>query len=270
MRSVSVIAVTLVLACGPSLQQQHLSTVESRRDEARQRPGARQALAFAEAVHDAHRADSYKGQPARLTADVNEAVDLLARAATAYRQDAPELIAWQGLLLSDGERYEESFAAFQRSMAVQPNYTAARNLVLVWGTAAKPDKVAEVCRATVPHLAERRDLYQFIGHCMEHMNAISEDASLAWADEQTRAFYYEERGQRQAEAEQADQERRVRQARERAAERDAELCISDCKQIGYACINDCYGDAACEQNCERSYQACLDGCQANASYQLGQ
>jgi tetratricopeptide (TPR) repeat protein len=269
MRSVWVMFAMLVLACGPSLQQQHLTTVESRRAEARERPGARQALAYAEAVHDAYRAKAYEGQPARLTADVEEAVDLLGRAAANHPQDAPTLVAWQGLLLADGERYEESFAAFERSMAIKPNYTAASNLVLVWGTAAKPDQVAQVCQATVGHLADRGELYRFIAHCMEHMNAVSEEASLAWADQATRDFYYQERGERQAEAQQAAREREAQLARERAVERDVELCISDCKQTGYACINDCYGDAACEQVCERSYQACLDACDADARYQLG-
>ena len=53
MRRVWIMAAVLAFGCGPSLQPQQLSNVESRRAEARQRPGARQALDFAEAVHDA-------------------------------------------------------------------------------------------------------------------------------------------------------------------------------------------------------------------------
>jgi tetratricopeptide (TPR) repeat protein len=268
MRIVTLLLV-LVAACGPSLQQRALDDVTRSRNEAHARPGARQAQAYAEAIHAAHQAGAYKDRPQVLAADVDDALVVLDVASGSAGRDAGTLIAWRALILTDAGRYEQAFAEFERSMAVGPNLTAARNLILIWGTASKPDRVGEVCAATVPELAEVDDAYLLITECMQHMNALSDDAALAWASPDIVAWYRDERDRRQ-QAYAAELRARQRQdAREQEVVRETEICAADCQERGLRCQNKCYDDADCEERCVGIFEACKDRCVSDAYRKLG-
>jgi tetratricopeptide (TPR) repeat protein len=261
-------AALLLVACGPSLQQRALADVASARSEAHAQPGARQAEVYADAIDTAYKAGAYRDAPHALAADVDDAIAMLEAAALSAGPDAPTLIAWRGLLLTHAARYEEAFAALERSMALGPNLMAARNLILIYGTANQPAKVGEVCAVTVPTLTVN-DAYELVGWCMEHMNALSDEAALAWASPEIVAWYQEERERR---AEQRDAELRAAEAqrsREQRVVRETEMCAADCKETGLACQNDCYGGADCEARCVEINGACLDRCESEAYRALG-
>lgn len=266
---ISIVALVLLLAaCGPSIQEQHMSDVAARRGEATSRTGSRQVLDYARSIHAAARAGAYKNAKPKLQEEVTHAAGLIDRVAATVEAQAPmdaaTLVGWKALLFVDAERYKEALAEFQRSDAMHPNLMAGQNLVVIWGQANKPDQVAAVCKSTVFELATGDEQYEFISLCIENMNAISEQAALAWAAPEVVTFYQEERARRQAEAaeQQAAAERAERH--ERRVERQVDVCIADCKQRGYRCLNKCHGDASCEANCESSYQACLEVCDASA------
>lgn len=262
--------VLLLSACGPSAAQLALKRVDSSRGEAQQRPGPRQAQAYAEAVHDAYRAGAYGKDSAKLQAEVDAAAAVIDRAAGSGGPDAPTLVAWKALLLVDAGRSEEGFAEFQRSMELGPNSMAAKNLVLVYGMANQPQQVGAICVQTVPALADAGEQYDLIEHCKENMNAISDEAAMAWATPEIRDWYAQERQRRAAEAEDRAQRAAEQAEIERQVGHEVDICIADSKQQGYRCINRCGGDPSCEANCQSSYEAALDRCEAEAKMKLGE
>lgn len=263
------LAFVALAACGPSLAQMQLDQVAARRAEAQQRPGPRQAQAYAESVHDAYTAGAYGQDIVRLNADVDAAAAVLDSASANGGPDAPTLVAWKALVLIDADRHKEGFAELLRSMELHPNLMAAKNLVVVYGVANRPKDVGDVCLRTVPELTDAGEQYWLIEHCKENMNALSEEAALAWATPEIRAWYRQQQQQHAAEAAYERQQQAEQDERERQVGHEIEICIADSKQDGYRCINKCRGNQRCEANCEASYQASLERCEADAKMKLG-
>ena len=265
-RLVALLIVCAHSACGSSPE---LARVQRTGAEAEARPGAKQVAAYAEALHSAHLSKVYAKNRAEFVRRAEEALAMLDSAAKAQPQAAPTLVAWKGLLFTDIERLEEGWAAFNQSMAMQPNKLAAQNLVQVYGLANKPDKVGEICAQTTQHISAPDERFQFIKHCMDNTNALDENGALAWASPADRAFYQAEREHRQSAAAASAQAAAEKEAYEQQVVREMEICAGRCKERGHLCIKDCYGDQRCEQSCIEANRACVDQCESRAYKSLG-
>lgn len=264
----SVVVVVLV-ACAPSAAQLRLQSIQQARSSAQSVPGARQAAAYAEAVHGAYIAGDYKAKPQQLTFDANDAIAVLDRAVETGT-DAPTLVAWRALLLSDLGRYEESNDEFLRSFGMAPNLLAGRNLVLIYGAANMPDKVGEICNTTALQVVLTDDArMDLIDMCKTNMNATTDEAAIAWMSPKLRSWYDEESTRRHQARVEAQQRAEERQAYEQRVVRQTEKCAAGCKERGLECQNECYGDAKCENRCVEINRSCLDGCEASAYEKLG-
>lgn len=269
--AVSVVLIAgLAAACASSHNTYLRDNVERTGNAARDRPGARQVADYAQAIHSAYKADVYANEPATGEARVNEALEMLATAAVTYTDAAPTLIAWRGVLLTDIGAYGEAWTELERSFALRPTFLSAGNMVMVFGAGNLPDKVAETCAAAAPYMTDPTERYDLIELCIENMNALDEDAALAWAAPEDAEFYRAERRNRSVEHAEAARQRAEREKYEQQVVRDMEVCAGRCKEKGHLCLNDCYGDAACESNCEQANLACLDQCEARAYKSLEQ
>jgi len=265
----SLAAVLSLAACMPSPAQLAMKNVRTSGAEAHQRPGPRQAQAYADAVNVAYRAGSYGKTPQQLQIDVDDAIAVLESAAAPGGPDAPTLVAWKALLLADAGRSSDSLAAFQRSMELGPNLMAAQNLAIVYGAANLPAKVGEVCGETVPIVVDPDDRYTLIERCNKNMNALSEESAMTWASPEVVAWYRQER-QRRRDAAAAEAQRQAdREVYENQVVRQAHACADRCNQRGYLCENRCHGDQDCDDRCIAADHACVDACAQEGNGRLG-
>jgi hypothetical protein len=265
------IALALLVACGPSAQQLRTQQVQNARMAASQRPGPRQAVDLADAVHSAFQAGDYKANPQALQSDVTLALATIDRAVVTAGVDAPTLIGWKGLLFTDTQRYKEGLAAFQESFQMAPNKMAGRNLVVIYGATNQPQMVGQVCAATVEVLRSDDEKLDLIAMCRQNMNAASPEGEMAWMSPQLVTWYQSEnarRMQQQIDVQNAQAERDRYQQR---VVRQTEQCASRCKEKGLECQNDCdRGDQACDNRCVDINHACLDRCESKAYEKLDQ
>lgn len=268
MRTAAAFALVLA-ACMPSPGQLALNQVGTTRVEAHQRPGARQAQAYADAIDTAYKADAYKQNPRGLALDVDDALAVLDAASMPGGPDAPTLIAWKGLLLVDAGRFEDGFHMFEASQQMAPNLMAARNLVVIYGTANQPQKVGEVCAATVPVLVNPDDQYALIEHCNHNMNAISDETAMAWASRDIVAWYQQERARRAQIAAAEDEKQAQHDAYQRRVVSDAHVCADRCNQRGYQCEGRCGNDQSCQDSCVDADHACVQACTDEGNGRLG-
>jgi hypothetical protein len=239
--------------------------------EARARPGAVQVVAYVTALRAAFDAKAF-ADPNEGVRLGEEALVMLDSAAAASAADAPELIGYKGLLLVSLGRHELAWATFQESMRLEPNFIAAGNMVIVYGTANKPDQVGETCATTVPHLARKGDvdeLYRFIELCAENMNALDDASAMSWADQPTRDFHAAERARRQRESAGRIEAAQAQRDRENQVMHEMEICTSSCREQTGLCQADCGRDRVCRNDCVTANNACVDRCGAAAKRELG-
>ncbi|HTJ42898.1 MAG TPA: hypothetical protein VL463_12430 [Kofleriaceae bacterium] len=265
----SIFLALALAACMPSPQQLAINNVASTRVDAHQRPGPRQAQAYADAIDEAYKAGAYKENPRGLQLDVDDAAAVLDAASMNGGNDAPTLIAWKALLFVDANRYDDGLKMFQASMEMGPNRMAARNLAVIYGAANLPQKVGEVCAATVPVLVDPDDQYDLIELCNRNMNAISDEAAMSWASRDIVAWYQQEHARRAQVAQQEEEKREQRDAYERSVVSDAHVCADRCNQRGYQCESRCGGDQKCEDLCIDADHACVQSCADQGNGRLG-
>lgn len=266
---VGLVVVALLFSCMPSPSQLRMKRVAEARTEA-QRPGPRQAQALAEAIHDAYTEGDYKKQPQLLQSDVQLAIATIDRAIPNAGIDAPTLVGWRALMLTDIGQYKESFAEFQRSFQMAPNRMAGRNLIMIYGAGNMQREVGETCQATFQALRTDDDRIELVGLCRKNMNALSTEAELSWMTHEQIAWYQAETDRR----EQVWRERQAAEYRQQQEEnrvvRRAEQCFAGCKERGLRCQNRCGSDAECDNRCVEINHACVDRCEAAAKEELGQ
>lgn len=264
-----VVAVVAIVACGPSLSELRMRRVSDARVAA-QRPGPRQAQDLADSIHDAYIAGDYKKQPQMLQMDTQLAIDTIDRAVPNAGIDAPTLVGWRALMLTDAGRYEEGFADFQRSFQMGPNKMAGRNLIVIYGAANKQQEVGTTCQATFQSLNNDDDRLDLIRLCRENMNALSDEAALSWMSHEQISWYQNESARREQIRIEQQQAAYRQQQEENRVVRRAEQCFAGCKERGLRCQNRCGGDAECDNRCVEINHACVDRCEAAAKEQLGE
>ena len=269
-RTMALVGLLVSVGCASPQSRAILDNVEQTGSAARDRPGARQVADYAQAIHSAYLAKLYANKPADGEARVTEALQMLTSAEGSYPDAAPTLVAWRGVLLTDIGSYDEAWAELERSFALQPTYLSAGNIVVVFGAGNMPDKVAETCAVAVPYLSDPTERWDLIDLCVENMNALDENAALAWAAPQDAEFYRAERRNRAVEREENQRRAEQRERHEQQVVREMEVCSASCKERGHICLNDCYGDQTCEDNCVQANHACLDQCEARAYGSLEQ
>ncbi len=231
-------------------------------------PGPRTSVAYARQLHDAFGAGAYQGRAADFTTRAEQGLAALAASEPAAASDAPVLVAWRGLLLADLGRPAPSWYELQRSLALRPTLLAARAVVPAWSKSGRTDQVGATCAQTAAAL-NGDELYALVQLCREQMNAVSEEAAMAWATPEVRAFYQQEKARRDADMDALAQGAAVRRQQEQHAIRDMEICSSHCKERAYMCANQCGGDGDCRQNCLGANTACVDACESRANRSLG-
>lgn len=257
-----------LLACGPTAAELRLRSVHHARIAAVERPGPRQLQELAEAIHVAYRAGDYRQQPTLLTGQVDETIRLIDRTTEQRTLDTPTLIAWKGLLQIDVGQAKPGFESLQRSFAMAPNAMAGRNLIVIYGTANRPEDVARVCLATTQAIDDADERMNLIALCRQHMNAASLEGEIAWMDRGIAIWYRDELTRREHAEQVAEQQRATRARQERQVVRRVEQCAASCKETGLRCQNRCEGDANCEQRCVGINHACLDRCESAAYEEL--
>jgi len=269
MKALPLLAIVFCVSCGPSATQVAINNVARARADAHHVAGARQAEAYADAVHRAYLAGAYKNKPSDLQADVIDAITILDHATGGAGGEAALLVAWRGVLFADFGKPAEALAELKRSFDMAPNELAAKNLVLVYGAANKPDEVGRICAATAPTIRIDDDKLAFIEHCRKNMNAITPEGEMAWMSSELVAWYQAENARRLGAEIEAEQARERRQQEEQRVVRQTEQCAATCKEDGLTCQNDCYGDKECEDRCVEINHACLDRCESSAYEKLG-
>ena len=265
------LALVLLAACGPSAQQLRTQHIQNARVAAQQRPGPRQAVDLADAIHTAFRAGDYKKNPQALQGDVALALQTLDRAVITAGVDAPTLVAWKGLLYTDTLRFKEGLAAFQESFAMAPNKVAGRNLIVIYGAANRPQDVGATCAATVDVLRSDDEKLDLIAMCRQNMNAASPEGEMAWMSPQLVQWYQGENARRMQAQLDAQAAAAERQRYENRVVRQTEQCAARCKEKGLLCQNDCpRGDQQCDNRCVEINHACLDRCESRAYEKLDQ
>jgi len=257
----------LAIACGgnPTLER-----VNRAGAEARARPGAKQVVAYVEALRDALDKKAF-AKPQDGIRLGQEALAMIDSAAAASATDAPTLIGYKGLLLVSMDQPGPAWEAFEASMRLKPNFVAAGNMVIVYGTANKPDMVGETCSTAVPHIAEKGDvdeLFRFIELCKKNMNALSEKGAMAWANQPTREFYDLERKRRANESNRRQQAYQDQRDEENRVMHEMEACTSSCREQTGLCQADCGRDRVCRNDCVTANNACVNGCAARAKRKL--
>jgi hypothetical protein len=269
MRIVLALALAL-LSCGSSPAQLRLQRVQEARAGAASVAGSRQAYAFAEAVHAAYLAGDYRSNPRALATDTADAIAAIDRATPSAGVDTATLIAWRGLMLLDTGRPNDALLELERAFALGPNEIAGRALIPTYGRANRPDRVGQVCAATVPVLRSDDDKLSLIAMCRQNMNAASNEAEMAWMSPELLAWYQTENARRLGAQIQATNAQREREREEQRIVRQTEQCTASCKESGLRCQNECYGDPSCERRCVGINQACVDRCTSRAYEQLDQ
>jgi len=266
-----VLLALVLAACGPSAQQLRTQSIQNARMSASQRPGPKQAVDLADAIHTAYQAGDYKANPQALQSDVTLALTTIDRAQVTAGVDAPTLVAWKGLLLTDTQRYKEGFAAFQESFAMGPNRMAGRNLIVIYGAANMPQQVGETCNATINVLSSDDDKLDLIAMCRQNMNAASPEGEMAWMSPQLVQWYQGENARRMQAQIDAQNAQAERNRYEQRVVRQTEQCAAHCKEKGLQCQNDCgRGDQECDNRCVEINHACLDRCESRAYEKLDQ
>jgi hypothetical protein len=176
-------------------------------------PGAVEAAAYAEALHEAGQQQVYRADSTEFQRRANEALVALGASEGTAGPDRPRLVAWRGLLLLDLRRNDEARVELEKSMAMRPTLIAARGLVPMLHGQGRTDAVGQTCAAGAASITERDELFGLMQLCAANMNAGDEATALSWATPELRAFYDAERARRQREA---------REAAEREALEDAQ------------------------------------------------
>ncbi len=265
------LALALLAACGPSAQQLRTQHVQNARVAASQRPGPRQAVDLADAVHTAYQAGDYKKNPQALQSDVTLALATIDRAVVTAGLDTPTLIGWKGLLYTDTQRYKEGFAAFQESFQMAPNKMAGRNLIVIYGAANQPQMVGQTCAATVDVLRSDDEKLDLISMCRQNMNAASPEGEMAWMSPQLVDWYQAENARRMQQQIEMANAQAERDRYEQRVVRQSEQCFARCKEKGLECQNDCdRGDTVCDNRCVQINHACVDRCESKAYEKLDQ
>lgn len=269
MKVLAVVVAVILGACAASPAKVRMKEVARTRTEAMQVAGARQAAAFAEAVHDSYIEGDYAKRPQVLAQDAADAVAVIDRALGGAGVDEAMLVAWRALMLGDVGRGDESLAEMERSFAIAPNYLAGINLIVVYGRANRADLVGPTCAATVEVLTSADDKLAVIQLCRTNMNAVSNEGEMAWMSPELIEWYQAENAARL----QADVDvmvaQRQRDEKEAQVVRDAEQCGGRCEQRSLTCQNRCYDDADCEERCVGIEQSCRDVCVSEAHEELG-
>jgi hypothetical protein len=270
MRTLGVWIVLLVVSCGPSAQQVRQQRVNAARAEATQQTGARQALAYAEAVHNAARAGDYKKHPDQLARDTSDAIRIIDLALPNAGVDASTLVAWRADMFLDAGHIAEAREEYFRSWKLQPNSRAGYVLIGYYGSRNEPQRVGEFCNAMVDLMRTSDDRLELIATCRKHMNAATPEGEMAWMSPELVAWYQTENARRlQAEIEYQNQVAAQQRAENRVVRR-AEQCSLSCKERGLRCQNNCEGDATCENRCVEINHACVDRCVAAAKEELSE
>lgn len=267
----SILLLAALAACGPSAQQLRTQHIANARMSAQQRPGPKQAVELADAIHSAYQAGDYKQNPQALQGDVTLALQTIDRAVITAGIDGPTLVAWKGLLYTDVQRYKEGLAAFQESFQMGPNKVAGRNLIVIYGAANQPQQVGEICNATINVLRSDDEKLDLIAMCRTNMNAASPEGEMAWMSPQLVQWYQGENARRMQAQIDMENARAERNRYEQRVVRQTEQCAAHCKEKGLECQNDCgRGDQACDNRCVEINHACLDRCESRAYEKLDQ
>jgi hypothetical protein len=258
-------ALLIVSACAATDRR---AQVDKARAELAARPGPGTSVRYAQQLHDAFGAGAYQGREADFVLRAQQGLAALAASESAAASDASVVVAWRGLLLSDLGRPDESWRELQRSLALRPTLLAARAVVPVWSKSGRTDQVGATCAQTAAAL-KGDDLYSLVVFCREQMNAVSEEAAMAWATAEVRAFYDQEKARRDADMDAQAQRAASQRRLEQHAVRDMEICSSQCKERAFVCTNGCGVDVECRQSCAGANSACVDACESRAYRTLG-
>jgi hypothetical protein len=271
MRAVAIcILMVLVGSCGPSSQQVRARRVAQSRTEAQQRAGARQALAYAEAVHTSASAGDYKKTPNQLALDTSDAIRVLDLAIPNAGVDAATLVAWRGQMFLDAGHPSEARAEYLRSWQMAPNKRAGYVLIGYHGSRNEPQRVSEYCNAMVELMTGSDDRLDLIATCRKQMNAATPEGEMAWMSPELVTWYQTENARRLEAQIDYQNQLAAQQREENRVVRRAESCSLGCKERGLRCQNDCEGDQACENRCVEINHACVDRCVVHAKAELGE
>lgn len=268
MRALLLLAsIPFLVSCAHAASKSRLKHVQAARTEARV-PGARQAQAYAAAVHEAYQEGDYRAKSLQGVAESNDVIATIDRALPTASIDAPTLVAWRGMMFLDSGRPNEAFAEFDRSFVMGPNELAGKVLIEANARNNRPDLVGSLCAKTVPVVRGDDEKLKLIALCRKSMNALSPEGEMAWMSPELVAWY-QDANARHIHAEIAENNARAeRQQKERRVVRGMEQCSASCKEQGLYCQNDCHHDRACENRCVDINHACLDRCESRADDRL--
>lgn len=264
-----VLLVVLATACGPSAQQLRTQRLAEARGEAQQRPGARQALAFAEAVHAAKEAGDYKAAPRQLVLDAGEAIRVIDLATPTAGVDTAMLVSWRAQMFFDLDRMNEALEEWRRSFAIAPTKHAGLVLVGYHGSRNEPHEVGRLCTAIVDAVSASSDKLSVIAECRRNMNAATPAGEMAWMSPELVTWYQAENARRLEAQIEYENQLAAQQREENRIVRRTEQCALDCKERGLRCQNRCHGDVDCENRCVEINHACVDRCESAAKEELG-
>jgi hypothetical protein len=266
----ALVMLVLLVSCGPSAQQVRAQRVASARAQAQAQVGARQAVAYAEAIDAAVLAGDYKAKAQQLALDTSDAIRVLDAAIPNAGIEASSLVAWRAQMFLDGGHIAEAREEYFRSWQMRPNSRAGYVLIGYYGSRNEPDRVGEYCNAMVGIMRSTDDKLELISTCRKHMNAATPEGEMAWMSPELVAWYQDENARRlRAEIEYQNQ-LAEQQREENRVVRRAEQCSLGCKERGLRCQNHCEGDVTCENRCVEINHACVDRCVAAAKEELSE
>lgn len=250
----SILVLVTVSAC-VSMREKHERQIQSTRAAAEAAPGApREALAFADAIiwnlseEDAERRVRVSDHALEFAAKN------LDEAAAKVPEEAPLLFLREARLFELARDDAKAEAAYVRSVEARPTSEALAALMRLYGKRGDIERVRGVCVEGAPALADH-ELRSHVETCADAAHATSTKTAVDWLREEDRT-----RLQNHTASElRAEIEETTKAA---ARERAAEICIAECKQVGYTCVSRCRNDTTCPGACEGKYQGCLDECAA--------
>lgn len=266
----TLVLLVVLAACGPSAQQVRAQRVASTRMDAQARTGARQALAYAEAVHAAAASGDYGKQPDRLALDTSDAIRVLDLAIPNAGIEASTLVAWRAQMFLDAGHIAEAREEYVRSWQMQPNKRAGYVLIGYHGGRNEPQRVGEYCNAMIDIVKTSDERLDVIATCRKHMNAATPEGEMAWMSPELVSWYQAENARRLHAQIEYEQQVAAQQREENRIVRRAEQCSLSCKERGLRCQNRCDGDAECDNRCVEINHACVDRCVAEAKEELGE